>query len=675
MVKFLKHSVKPLDNDQIEQVDAEFKLKVVQQPVKARVAGRKQTRNSSRRLVDPQPVVEICLDDYQNDSSKNIIDHSLSMFFVRASIECLGCTGKESFFQKQRKSRFFEKDEEESDVLRGTTAVSAQFYRGSPYVACAVFDNLSVRYKGHYKLKFDLFEIKCFPRGTGVIPEVIHWTKASTQSSVFTVYTDAAFDGLEASPELNNELKKAGCKIRARKQRNFAGGFDLEGFKIGKNSTYNNGQVRYALTGTNHFGLNQDTLNRPGTSVDVSMFHNFQSPVPFTYMQNQKQPSNTFPTNSNIMTPVKRPQSALPHLVTSSEQLDLSNSYNDMLRSAIKSEYSLSPLERPQPRRVVTTNSALSTPIATYPHDDNLYPNLLANLNMNGPLASVSASPSSGQGAGGISSPDEFLSPVSCPNANNGFALLAAQVDNNSIIESRSLPNGAGFNDQYALNGSQNSLLTTTAQMAGINPNGSPLGHTFDSIVPVNTNGTINASLGLDNVDIPRSTIPLDPIPIFWDFDNNNNNGNNTITTNNNNNNETHNGSTNSYNVNQYDIVINASTYQGNGTEGTSTTDNRADSNIVGFTSQQQQQQLQSLQAQLKQNYPQYSHSQNFVGDGGNSDFVAQDQLRHQQQPLKHQQHHQQMSLGVQNDFNSELFNLNDLYQQSEMLLHQNFQI
>lgn len=414
MVKFLKHSVQPLDDKNLSKVPAEFTLNVVQQPVKARVAGRKQTRNSSRRLVDPQPVIEIRLDDTQ----KNVIDHSLSMFFVRATIECIGASGKESFFQKQRKSRYFDNQKdlsdnnEEEEVLRGTTTVSAQFYRGSPYIACAVFDNLSVRYKGSYRLRFDLFEIQSFHKdGTG-IPRIVKWEKSTQYSNMFTVYTDAAFDGLEASPELNNELKKAGCKIRARKQRSML----TDGFKVTK--------------ATNHFGLDRDLMfNRPNSAMD------------FGVMDLQQQ----------MGIHIKRPQTALPQLITTHQgHFDY-----DMLRSG-STEYSASPIEQPQPKRPFSASVASVPP-------------MFSDMNLSIKRAT-----------------EDFVSPVVYQN----------EFSNMNFSDQ--------FNDQYT---AANLMMTNNTQL-----NGSPL-----------SNQVVAAELmdhaKVDGVyDIPRSTLPLESIPMSWDY-------------------------------------------------------------------------------------------------------------------------------------------------------------
>lgn len=217
MAKFLKNQVRPVDSSKIEKYPKSADLVVVQQPVKARVSGRKETKNSSRRLVDPQPIVQLKL-DY---NGRNIIDYSLGIYFVRATIECLGFPDQESFMSRQRKARNNEDNEDGFDVLRGTTTVTAQFYKESPYVACCVFDNLSVRFKGEYRLRFDLYEIRLFTEdgGLSVNPRIIHWENATKYSSKFTVFTDSSFDGLEASPMLNEQLKKAGCKIRTRKPK------------------------------------------------------------------------------------------------------------------------------------------------------------------------------------------------------------------------------------------------------------------------------------------------------------------------------------------------------------------------------------------------------------------------------------------------------------------------
>lgn len=225
MVKFLKHQVRAINPGNIEQCPSQVQLEVVQQPVKARVSGRKETRNLSRRLVDPQPIVQLKLEH----EGRDVVDYSLGVYFIRASIECCGFNDSETFLAKQRKSKL-EECNEPLEVLRGTTTVTAQFYKGSPYLACGVFDNLSVRFKGDYRLRFDLYEIQSF----GTTPKIIHWDNATVYSSRFTVYTDASFDGLEASPVLNEQLKKAGCRIRTRKPKSGP----LGDYKISKTLAY-----------------------------------------------------------------------------------------------------------------------------------------------------------------------------------------------------------------------------------------------------------------------------------------------------------------------------------------------------------------------------------------------------------------------------------------------------
>lgn len=492
--------------------DAKYQLNIVQQPVKARVAGRKQTRNSSRRLVDPQPVVEIKLN--QTSVSDNIIDHSLSSFFIRCSIICIDTGSKEIFFQKQRKSKFFEHSEIDEEVLRGTTAVSAQFYRGSPYVACAVFDNLSVRYKGNYRLKFDLYELQSFS-STGPKPKIVHWEKCTTFSSVFTVYTDATFDGLEASPVLNSELKKAGCKIRARKNKNIT---DAESFKIGKKYTYDNGQLKYILKGANHFGLDDDVLNRPNSTIDFAMLQNFQPEQPLAPLNtNLKFYPGMDSSSLSSESPIKRPQTCLPQLMTSMDQFNkfpaqgLPSAYSNLLfpNTGDKKLESNSPLEKPQPRRMLPVSAPLSAQL--------LWPNLMVSKNSNNnaittPVSSNASASNSVHSSPLISSGQDFYSPLIPSNS----AFIGNDSELYTVSNQATTPM---------------SMMKNVFDFSGTKPGKvlQPLHHAkqplfnFDGLDALfgNTganNNNMNTNIGSSN-NVPRAAnSSFEPIPLLWDL-------------------------------------------------------------------------------------------------------------------------------------------------------------
>ncbi|KAG6013753.1 hypothetical protein E4U41_005000 [Claviceps citrina] len=183
--------------------DMTFRLRMRQQPQAARACG---FGDGDRRVIDPPPIVELCIDSPSMTESEARLYLSYENYVMNCSI----CdeTGT-------RDACFLQEDYQHHRRLMGTLV-------GTPFLGkddrgvegCFFcFSDLSCRTPGAFRLKFTLIMIdpsraggvRHFPLLTDLVSDVLH------------VYTPKEFPGMLPSSPLARKLREQGCVISIKK--------------------------------------------------------------------------------------------------------------------------------------------------------------------------------------------------------------------------------------------------------------------------------------------------------------------------------------------------------------------------------------------------------------------------------------------------------------------------
>jgi len=193
-----------------------YKLKVLQQPERARACGSGAKSSADRRPVDPPPIVELRIFEGENEE-KDITFQLSANYFLFATLE-----QARPIAQGRVPT-----DSSRATVLTGTP-VAGMVYLDRPEPAgYFIFPDLSVRHEGKYRLGFSLYEelkeIKDIDRADGTTvngqgPEeacVTH--RLEVRSQPFIVYSAKKFPGLASSTSLSRTVAEQGCRVRIRR--------------------------------------------------------------------------------------------------------------------------------------------------------------------------------------------------------------------------------------------------------------------------------------------------------------------------------------------------------------------------------------------------------------------------------------------------------------------------
>ncbi|KAL1311118.1 hypothetical protein AAFC00_001322 [Neodothiora populina] len=193
-----------------------YKLKVLQQPERARACGSGAKSSADRRPVDPPPIVELRIYEGANEE-KDVTFQLSANYFLFATLEQARPIAQGRVPQ----------DPSRATVLTGTP-VAGMVYLDRPEPAgYFIFPDLSVRHEGKYRLGFSLYEelkdIKDADRvdendskaqGLGEA-HVTH--RLEVRSQPFTVYSAKRFPGLASSTSLSRTVAEQGCRVRIRR--------------------------------------------------------------------------------------------------------------------------------------------------------------------------------------------------------------------------------------------------------------------------------------------------------------------------------------------------------------------------------------------------------------------------------------------------------------------------
>lgn len=203
-----------------------YKMRVIQQPERARACGSGPKSSADRRPVDPPPVVELRIYEGQNwdqAQEKDITFVYNANFFLFATLE---------HARIMAHARGSASSANTPPVLTGMP-VSGMAYLDRPQEAgYFLFPDLSVRHEGRYKLTFNLYEetkedkdkdkerdVESQPPLTGLSPATggSFDFRMEVKSQDFIVYSAKKFPGLAESTALSRVVAEQGCRVRIRR--------------------------------------------------------------------------------------------------------------------------------------------------------------------------------------------------------------------------------------------------------------------------------------------------------------------------------------------------------------------------------------------------------------------------------------------------------------------------
>ncbi|KAL2185427.1 hypothetical protein L209DRAFT_438833 [Thermothelomyces heterothallicus CBS 203.75] len=203
-----------------------YRMRVIQQPERARACGSGPKSSADRRPVDPPPVVELRIYEGQTwelAQEKDITFVYNANFFLFATLEHARILAH---------ARGTASSTNTPPVLTGMP-VSGMAYLDRPLEAgYFLFPDLSVRHEGRYKLTFNLYEETkedkdrdkdCDSRSHPPIAGLNPATGGSfdfrmeVKSQEFVVYSAKKFPGLAESTALSRVVAEQGCRVRIRR--------------------------------------------------------------------------------------------------------------------------------------------------------------------------------------------------------------------------------------------------------------------------------------------------------------------------------------------------------------------------------------------------------------------------------------------------------------------------
>ncbi|KAK4692647.1 hypothetical protein P7C71_g4599, partial [Lecanoromycetidae sp. Uapishka_2] len=200
-------------------------LDVRQQPIAARACGFGER---DRRVIDPPPIVQLSLRDFDPKSSEDIQE-------LRWPFNVVLCTLLSTSPQSSTPDDFVDvttvkdpnQSNKESRRLMGTLVSSPfvgmdpeapQSSNGNARLGCFfIFPDLSCRQNGLYRLRFQFVKVK-MPNvanpSHNVQDEIV---AASIDSDTFEVFSAKDFPGMRPSTALTKDLKRQGATVSVKK--------------------------------------------------------------------------------------------------------------------------------------------------------------------------------------------------------------------------------------------------------------------------------------------------------------------------------------------------------------------------------------------------------------------------------------------------------------------------
>lgn len=203
-----------------------YRLTVRQQPIAARACGFGER---DRRVIDPPPIVQMSLADFDPSSLSDLSSLRYPFNVVHCALLHVSPLSSSSTHSPSATNTDVTAipDPSTNKLTRRLmgTLVASPFVGNDPEVSGSgrleksklgcffIFPDLSCRQHGLYKLRFTLMSLGAEITHTGGRASVV----GSVESDVFEVYSAKDFPGMRASTTLTRELKKQGAGVSVKK--------------------------------------------------------------------------------------------------------------------------------------------------------------------------------------------------------------------------------------------------------------------------------------------------------------------------------------------------------------------------------------------------------------------------------------------------------------------------
>ena len=192
-----------------------YRMKVIQQPERARACGSGAKSSADRRPVDPPPIVELRI--FEGPGAENEITFNYNAnFFLFATLDNARHIAQGRVPQPSQPS---------FPVLTGTPVAGMAYLDRPAPAGYFIFPDLSVRHEGRYRLSFSLYEelkeqkdMDTETQDSTDIQKSAHVShRLEVKSQVFTVFSAKKFPGLTESTALSRMVAEQGCRVRIRR--------------------------------------------------------------------------------------------------------------------------------------------------------------------------------------------------------------------------------------------------------------------------------------------------------------------------------------------------------------------------------------------------------------------------------------------------------------------------
>ncbi|KAL9124752.1 MAG: hypothetical protein Q9217_005948 [Psora testacea] len=204
-----------------------YRMKVVQQPERARACGAGAKSSADRRPVDPPPIVELRILEGEGEEKKDVTFSHNANFFLYTTLE----------HARPMNQGRVAVSANTLPVLTGTPVAGMAYLDRPEPAGYFIFPDLSVRHEGKYRLSFNLYEeLKeperdadaGAPEGSPTTKErrlasnptgprnFVHF-RLEVKSGPFSVFSAKKFPGLAESTTMSRLVNEQGCRVRIRR--------------------------------------------------------------------------------------------------------------------------------------------------------------------------------------------------------------------------------------------------------------------------------------------------------------------------------------------------------------------------------------------------------------------------------------------------------------------------
>jgi hypothetical protein len=193
-----------------------YRLIIRQQPVAARACGQGER---DRRTIDPPPILQLSLTDYDPDDPEDVAKLRWPVNIVHCALHSTQDTQSEDVStikdpnNSGRQSRRLMGTLVANPFL-GVDPEAPTSDKESARIGCFfIFHDLSCRQNGLYRLHFTLVSVNVDSLAVGGrVPTI-----ATVESDVFEVFSAKDFPGMKASSLLTRSLKAQGANVQVKK--------------------------------------------------------------------------------------------------------------------------------------------------------------------------------------------------------------------------------------------------------------------------------------------------------------------------------------------------------------------------------------------------------------------------------------------------------------------------